>query len=237
MTKQNNPIRTLQAIAYEIEPIPAQTFDAGHTVVGWLNERLEGYDYLLAHADDGVIWGRVDETGHLKTSHEAFPHVSPPLTRITLQQLRLFGQNHELHLWRTEPGRFQGRVIRDKEPPQEKKADEYRHEKMDNQLDKYWGNCFDEPQILWGSRVQTYSKDEQFTLVVEGQQGLRHAVPQKVASHHFGTRQKPKHPLRLQLRHYLTQDDSGQVRIYLSRLVDVYYTTNEGALNHAPSQS
>lgn len=233
MTKQNNPTRTLQAIAYEIEHLSPVTFEKNESFDRWLGEQVGHYDYLLAHADDGVIWGRVDETGHLKTSHEVFPDVSPPLTSITLQQLRLFGQHRELHLWRTEPGRFQGRVIRDKEQPQEKKADEYRQEKMDNQPDKYWGNCFDENQILWGSRVEACNEDEQFTLVVEGQQGLRHAVPQKVAPHHFGTRQNPKHPLRLQLRHYLTQDDMGQLRIYLSRLVDVYY--NEGDLNHASS--
>lgn len=169
----------------------------------WLEEKASAYQYLLAHADDGVIWGYLKE-GQLITSDQAFPDVSPPLHAQTLQQLRLFSEKGELHLWRTEPGQFQGRVITDD---------------TSGTSEKY----FDEDQILWGTRWLDYQKG--FTLVVEGQRGLRHAFPKAVTNDkaHFGTQQNPKHPLRLKIRHYLDYDkETSQARISLSRLVDLY---------------
>lgn len=172
----------------------------------WLETKAtdkdKNYQYLLAHADDGVIWGYVKD-GELKTSYEAFPQISPPLIPVTLQQLRLFGKHSELHLWRTAPGQFVGRVIRDK-------------------VDDIHGKCFDEYQILWGDRWRDCQNG--FTLVVEGQRGLRHAFPQEVKNDpkYFGTRKNPKHSLRLKLRHYIIHDEeTGQARVYLSRLVGV----------------
>ncbi len=162
------------------------------------------FRYFLAHADDGVIWGYVNDNGNLITSHEAFSEVLPALSPVTLQQARLFGGKAELHLWRMESGKFQGRLIEDEGGD---KAVEY----------------YDECQILWGNKF--VKADKGFTWVAEGQQGLQHAVPISISNEkkYFGTKEKPHHPLRLQVRHYLKADDLGQVRVYASRLVTVCY--------------
>jgi CRISPR-associated protein (TIGR03984 family) len=116
-----------------------------------------------------------------------------------LQQLRLFGKNGELHLWRTASGRFRARVLDETEPAEEKKF-------------------FDESQILWGDRFE--AQEAGYTLVAEGQ-GVRHAVPLTIPAAKFGSEKKRRRPLRLVLRHYLTHDEIGQARIYLSRLVNL----------------
>jgi hypothetical protein len=41
---------------------------------------------LLAHADDGVIWGKINDKGNLLTSDTIAPGVSPPFRVNTLQQ-------------------------------------------------------------------------------------------------------------------------------------------------------
>ena len=49
--------------------------------VKWLVEQMRAHDlkltYLLAHASDGVIWGRFDDE-ELITSHDVAPRHSPP---------------------------------------------------------------------------------------------------------------------------------------------------------------
>lgn len=169
----------------------------------WLIEQAGTYQLttLLAHTDDGVIWGKVQD-GKLVLSNSAFPEVSPKLRAKTLQQARLFSPNSELLLWRDGDGACRARVIRDEA----------------GESDKQW--CFDEPQIQWGD----HKEDERngFTLVADGQQGLRHAVPSCDIKDHFD---KPEdkypdrwHPLRLDVRHYLAREDDGALSIVQSRL-------------------
>ena len=74
----------------------------------WLTAQATDYRlaYLLAHAEDGVIWGAFRD-GHLVTADE---HIkgplgprSLPLPRLRLdrlQQCRAFGRDAELLLWR-----------------------------------------------------------------------------------------------------------------------------------------
>ena len=50
--------------------------------------RSYGLRWLLAHADDGVIWGEFRPDG-LHISSDAFPHISPSLRVETLQQMRV----------------------------------------------------------------------------------------------------------------------------------------------------
>lgn len=111
---------------------------------------------LLLHADDGVIWGHLSGSA-LKVSSAAFAQVFVALRASTLQQLRLFGDNGELLLWRTHTG-FAGRVIT-------------------AAADATVGhnNWFDETHLLWGERVG--SAVDGFTLLQEGAQGLLHAPP------------------------------------------------------------
>ncbi len=59
--------------------------------------------YLLAHAEDGVIWGRLDGE-ELITSHTIAPKYSPPLRAVTLQTVRLFAPVGELLVWRDDQG-------------------------------------------------------------------------------------------------------------------------------------
>jgi len=170
----------------------------------WLEvqARSAGLAYLLAHADDGVIWGRVDEDGTLHSSHDAFPDVSPPLREGTLQQARLFGPGGELLLWR-DGDDWRARLAQDAPADGE--------------------DCtYDEPQMLWGYRhIDT---TDGFTLVDEGQQGLRHAPPIIAPPGAFAPNDRP---LRLVVRHYLTPDrDSGLLRVWLSRLLDVTCASN-----------
>lgn len=74
----------------------------------------------------------------------------------------------------------------------------------------------DEKQILWGTQPE--GEKNGFTLVSDGSQCLKHAVPL------IGITFKGKdyRPLRLKVRHYIDYDNEGVARIYLSRLVDLY---------------
>lgn len=109
--------------------------------------------WLLAHADDGVIWGEFRADG-LHLSGDAFPAVSPPLRAATLQQARLFGPQAEILLWKDD-GAWHGRLTRDD-------ADEVE-------------DAFDETHLLWGTDVET--RQDGFALLREGKEGLRHAPP------------------------------------------------------------
>jgi len=126
----------------------------------WLQVKAgeHGLIYLLAYADDGVIWGRLADTGQLQLSGEAFEEVTVKLRPNTLQQARLFGPRGELFLWRTDEG-FSCRLTNDG------------GEKPESFLeDVYW---------LWGTGGQTSGE---FTLMEEGKQGLFHAPPLKDAA-------------------------------------------------------
>jgi hypothetical protein len=88
------------------------------TLVSWLEEQARNWklNYLLAHAEDGVIWGRFDNE-HLTTAEKVF-HKSdfkvdfPTLRLLTLQQCRVFGQNGEVLLWRTGE-KWRSRLVQD----------------------------------------------------------------------------------------------------------------------------
>lgn len=172
------------------------------TLVSWLEEQSREckLNYLLAHAEDGVIWGRFDE-GQLTTAEKVF-HKSkfkvdfPTLRLLTLQQCRIFGQNGELLLWRTGE-KWRSRLVQD-----------------NPEVDK-----IPERQILWGTHGE---KRGNFTLLWDGSQGLKHAVP--FIDIALDERNRLINRVRLIVHHYFDYDDSGVARIHLSRLVDL--TTN-----------
>lgn len=120
-----------------------------------LSEQAKLYSlrWLLAHADDGVIWGELrDDKLHL--SCDAFPDVSPPLRIETLQQVHLFGHLTELLMWRDESS-WGARLIQDNT----------------GELHQY----YDEAHLLWGTDVDL--KKDGFILLRQGKEGLRHAPP------------------------------------------------------------
>lgn len=170
---------------------------------GWLENQAKKQElnlkYLLAHADDGVIWGRFEQDGTLITQTEPqdlFPKYKfAKLRWSTLQQCRIFGKNAEVLLWKVNE-QPKVRLVTDKEKTE----------------------CICEDQILWGTKAEKESNG--FTLVSDGSQGLRHAVPLRGISRSF--KGKDSRPLRLKVRHYIDYDESGVARIYLSRLVNLY---------------
>lgn len=132
--------------------------------VATLNELATSgrYKWLLAHADDGVIWGHV-QAGQLITSDGAFPEVSPPLRTVTLQQARLFGSAGEVLVWRADVG-WQLREIADG-------AGESTE-------------AFDEDVILWGTNAGDQQANNGFWLAVESDLGIQHAPPLKLNQRH-----------------------------------------------------
>lgn len=171
---------------------------------GWLTEQARRWRlrYLLAHADDGVIWGRF-ASERWYTSHEAAgdeaPAVCPPLREVTLQEVRLFDEQAEILLWREE-GLWRARILRtlaDGEAAGEGVS---------------FDQCFDEPQLLWGTHGRHVG--DRFTLLQDGRQELRHAVPIQLDLDANG---KLREPVRLNVRHFLS--DRGFARVVASRLL------------------
>lgn len=158
-------------------------------------------NYLLAYADDGVIWGEVRDEG-LALSGEAFADYSPPLKLVTLQHARLFGPEAEVLLWRTEDG-FAARLL--------------------TEIDSDQTSCLEEQYLLWGTATANEESHNGFFLLAEGKQGLRHSPPIKPISKNG----KEIERLSLTVRHYLDHDDDGQTYIKVSRLV----TLNNGGEN------
>jgi CRISPR-associated protein (TIGR03984 family) len=171
-----------------------------HTILEvreWLQAQANQYrlKWLLAHADDGVIWGELRD-GRLVTSDSVASVVSPPLRAETLQQARLFSEDAELLLWRDGDNRWHARFIR---------------QPLDGETPTFT-EAIDEPQMLWGTHGEHRNG---FTLLRDGAQGLCHAVPMELP---LGENQKANPP-RLWVRHYLQEDDNGFARIVASRLV------------------
>lgn len=163
----------------------------------WLQGQTENAGsgaLLLAHADDGVIWGKV-ENGTLLTMPE-----ETKLCAKTLQQARLFNANCEYYVWRDGDGAFHARIITDGK-------EETKVEQGEPQVE-----YFDEPQVLWGDRAEPAAHG--FTKMSDGAQGLVHYVPIQVTKARAN-----KRPLRLIVRHYLNKDENGFVRVAYSRLV------------------
>ncbi|MCA6596728.1 MAG: CRISPR-associated protein Csx19 [Pseudanabaena sp.] len=163
----------------------------------WLEGKAQQHNlrYLLAHAEDGVIWGRFDDH-RLKTSGDVFDQFAKLRSQI-LQQCRMFGDKCEVMLWKVGKD-WKARSIEDTNNP----------------------DCLpdDEHQILWGTKPE--QEKDGFTLVADGQEGLKHAVP--LINISFDQSKTLYRPLRLTVRHYLDEDpDTGVVRIYLSRLVNL----------------
>ncbi|MBD1930130.1 TIGR03984 family CRISPR-associated protein [Trichocoleus sp. FACHB-90] len=179
------------------------------TLVSWLKEQARNWklNYLLAHAEDGVIWGRFDND-HLTTAEKIFykPEFKvdfPTLRLLTLQQCRVFGQNGEVLLWRAGET-LRSRLVQD-------------NPNTDKILER---------QILWGTHGE---KRDNFTLLWDGSQGLKHAVP--FIDIPLDERNRLINPVRLIAHQYIDYDDSGVARIHLSRLVNL---TTEKEPSNAP---
>ncbi|AFZ60968.1 TIGR03984 family CRISPR-associated protein [Anabaena cylindrica FACHB-243] len=174
----------------------------------WLKQQAITQDYqlcyVLAHAEDGVIWGNFEvESGILKTSNQAFPEYDFPALRLsTLQQCRIFGEAGEILLWNSN-STWRSRLIL-----QSQVSELLKQEKI---------GLIPESQILWGTQGK---ENGNFTLLSDGSQGLKYAAPitgMTVSQ----DKQKQYRPLRLEVHHYFCYDQDGVARIFLSRLVSL----------------
>jgi CRISPR-associated protein (TIGR03984 family) len=196
MKRKLNPCQT----SLTVERV--ETFAGG--LRAWLTAQAKAHHlrWLLAHAEDGVIWGELRD-GALITSDTAAKNdqtvsrFCPPLRVETLQTARLFAPTGELLLWRDGDQQWHCRVIRES-------ADA-------PTLTEY----FDEPHMLWGDYGRAL--EQGFVLMEDGKQGLRHVVPLPNAA---GNHEKSR-PLRLWTRHYVQDDDNGFARISAGRLTDL----------------
>jgi len=75
-------------LPYQLTGIPVDG-DFTTSPADWIvaQARKFGLRYLLAHADDGVIWGRIDDDG-LHISHDIAPASAAVSRASTLQQAR-----------------------------------------------------------------------------------------------------------------------------------------------------
>jgi CRISPR-associated protein (TIGR03984 family) len=172
----------------------------------WLKQQAQNYQlpYLLAHAEDGVIWGRFEfDSRRLTTARAVFPECYFPKLRLkTLQQCRVFGEAGEVLLWNNN-GEWRSRLIL--------------QSKVSELIAQQQIGLIPELQILWGTQGKTNGN---FTLLSDGSQELKHAVPIPVEQTYFSKdRNELYRPVRLGVNHYFCYDSDGVAKIFLSRLV------------------
>jgi len=151
------------------------------------------YQYILAHADDGVIWGYVKDKS-LNLSSQNFPNLSPVLRLETLWELRLFAKTSEWHAWRSDEQWFACTVTDGTGEPIK---------------------SFDEQYILWGTDpAENETPKGGFYPVQEADLGVVHMPPVEM-------KKDGRHTLTLSVRHYLGHDEAGAAYVKLSRLMDL----------------
>lgn len=145
--------------------------------------------FALCH--DGVTWGRLDGDDW-SMADARFDDLCPPVTEDNLRELRVFGPDGEVLIWRSGTG-FKGRFLQDAPGP----AEPYVRPMVERQI------LLGRPRKERGSftRVASVSGREQ-------------VLPLTVS----GNTSRP--PFRLVVKHYLTrEDETGVVKVAVSRLV------------------
>lgn len=172
-------------------------------------ERLP-LDWALAHCDDGVTWGRYDADAKVwRLGNQVASDSSPPIRQDWLQELRLFGVQAEVLIWRSEDG-LRGRVLRDGEAQASGNTS--------NPL-----RPSDEARIVRGRMVRR-ALDHDFTHVADIT-GAEQVLPLKVTQE-----QLQQGSVRLVVRHYFEQDpETGTVRVVATRLVRLVAGGSYGA--------
>jgi CRISPR-associated protein (TIGR03984 family) len=181
----------------DAKPVIDTTFKAPNTdteVLDWLKkESNEKRPFLLAFADDGVIWGKWDQT--LQLAPVDFKGMTAGLRGETLQQAHLFGEKEEVRLFRDATGSWAAARIAD----------------ADGQ------DAFDEIQMLWGDQA-VKSKAGFVHLRDSVQQGMDHVTALDLSQDEIDEGSSP----RLKVRHYIEYDQkTGEARVFLSRLVEL----------------
>lgn len=175
-------------------PLPTLTND---TVREWLTAQMNNNNltYLLAFADDGVIWGRMDGD-KLVIAHEASQKEDKKnyaqLRGKTLQQAHLFDEELEIRIFRDEMGNWKFKKIKDE------------------------GEFITESQILWGDQLAEKDQpfDENFTRLKAERKGIPPQILPIKRKDYVNAK-----PVRLVVRHMVDFDkDTGEAYIKISRL-------------------
>lgn len=189
--------RTIKTVQEIVKPLE---FPEREPLRNWLDgqAKLFGLTWLLAHADDGVIWGRFED-GALITAREATddPYSGPAWRDVTLQQARAFSESAEVLLWREDGETWRARVIR---AVREEETPDFRE-------------GFDETRLLWGLPEETMAlAGERFTRLRHGGIGCAHVAPIAIPA----PEGKSTPAASLVVRNYLNA--SGPARVIASRL-------------------
>jgi CRISPR-associated protein (TIGR03984 family) len=122
-------------------------------VKDWIIQQAsETIPFLIAFADDGVIWGKWDQ--ELKLAPAAFQGMIKQLRGSTLQQAFIFGKEEEVRLFRDTTGEWKSSKITDT-----------------TEID-----AFDEIQVLWGDDY-VHADDGFVHLRDKVQQGMDQVLP------------------------------------------------------------
>jgi len=161
----------------------------------------DAHSWLLAHCSDGVAWGRFHkELKKWRLSSAVFPDLCPPVSVENLLEIRLFGPEDEILMWR-KGAELSGRRL----------IDNY-DENDDSPVRPHT-----ETRILLGDRLIEQPQGG-FSRVGTAV-GAEQAVPLECEENDF---RGGRWPLRLEMRHYFQQDtESGAVRVAATRLVNV----------------
>lgn len=116
--------------------------------------------FVLAHANDGVIWGRLFDDG-LRVAERHAGDPWPELRWSTLLDLRAFGPAGEVRLWRGREGSLRGYSIEDWE--------------LDESLVNY-SHSIDREYLLLGKRTEALAPTGLFERR-RGRGGEQHAAP------------------------------------------------------------
>ena len=173
--------------------LPAPTDE---NVREWLAEQMNEnkLTFLLAFADDGVIWGRMDG-GLLVIAHEASQKDDKKnytqLRGKTLQQAYVFSDKMEVRLFRDEMGKWKALNIEDE------------------------GEIITESQILWGDKLDEEKKQPThpgfMRLLAE-----RKGIPPQIVPYKAGF--DATKCVRLEVHHMVKYNEDGEAYVELSRL-------------------
>jgi CRISPR-associated protein (TIGR03984 family) len=154
--------------------------------------------WALALCHDGVTWGRLDRD-NWTMANTCFRGLCPPVTEDNLQELRVFGKEGEVMVWRVGTG-FKGRFLKDTTGPAEP---------------------YLQPMVEWQILLGIPKEERNSFTRVASVSGREQVLPLTVK----GTPIRP--PFRLVVKHYLTrEDETGIVKVAASRLVDLEVEKN-----------
>lgn len=177
-------------------PIP--TLPTNENVREWLAEQMKEnhLTFLLAFADDGVIWGRMDNDSLViahETTQKAERKNYTELRGKTLQQAYAFSKDMEVRIFRDEMGEWKALKIEDEGEV-----------------------IIKESQVLWGDKLDEDKNQPThpgfMRLLAE-----RKGIPPQIVPWDKKDFREGK-CVRLDVHHMVVYEETGEARIALSRL-------------------